>query len=115
MDIRVINDRVVVEKDKDKELTSGGIYIPPSVQKEQSRGIIVAVGSGKIIGIEKFPLEVKVGDHVVFDRYAGIDVEIGEGEGKKKYWVIRENDIVCVLEKKCCDNMEADCCGMKGE
>jgi len=110
MNIKVINDRVVVEKDKDKELTSGGIYIPPSVQKEQSRGIVVAVGSGKIIGIEKFPLEIKVGDHVVFDRYAGIDVEIGEGEGKKKYWVIRENDIVCVLDKGCCGGNGENCC-----
>lgn len=96
MNIRPLQDRVVVYRLEDKERTSaGGIVIPDSAAEKPSEGKIVAVGPGKFENGEVRPLSVKVGDCILFGKYAGTEVKVGG----KEYVVMREDDIMGVIEK----------------
>jgi len=95
MKIRPLHDRVLVKRLEEEEKTKGGIIIPDTAKEKPIEGEIVAVGNGKILeNGEVKPLEVKVGDKVLFGKYAGTEITI-EGE---EYLMMREDDILGVIE-----------------
>jgi chaperonin GroES len=89
LSIKPIADRVVVEAAPAEEKTASGIYIPDTAKEKPQRGTIVAVGDGK----KDEPLTVKVGDEVLYGKYAGTEIT----HDGKEYLIMREADIYAVL------------------
>lgn len=95
MNIQPLNDRVVIKRCEEDKITPGGIVIPDSAAEKPVKGEVVAVGKGKTLDNgELCPLEVKVGDKVLFGKYAGNEIKIGD----EKLLVMRESDIMAVFE-----------------
>lgn len=95
MNIRPLHDRVIVRRMAEERTSPGGIVIPDSAAEKPIQGEVVAVGNGKVLeNGEVRPLEVKVGDKVLFSKYGGTEVKI-EGE---ELLVLREDDITGVIE-----------------
>ena len=95
MNIRPLHDRVIVKRMAEERTSPGGIVIPDSAAEKPIQGEVVAVGNGKVLeNGEVRPLEVKVGDKVLFSKYGGTEVKI-EGED---LLVLREDDITGVIE-----------------
>jgi len=95
MNIRPLHDRVVVKRMEEERTSAGGIVIPDSATEKPDKGEIIAAGNGKIMeNGDVRPLDVKVGDQVLFGKYAGTSVKV-EGE---ELLVMREDDIVAVIE-----------------
>ncbi len=94
--IKPLDDRVVVEQHKAEEMTAGGIVLPEQAKEKPTRGTVLAVGPGKLLDNgNRGPLSVKVGDDVFYGKYSGTDVEING----KKYTVLRESDVLAIIEK----------------
>ena len=94
MKIRPLNDRVVVKRHEEETKTKGGIIIPDSAKEKPLEGTVVAIGSGKVLKNGKsLPLDVKVGDKVLFGKYSGTEVKL-DGE---EHTLLREDDILAVL------------------
>jgi chaperonin GroES len=95
MNIRPLQDRVIVQRLEEEEKTKGGIIIPDTAKEKPMEGKIIAVGKGKIRDDGKLsPLDIKVGEKVLFSKYAGTEIKI-EGE---EYLIMREDDILGVIE-----------------
>lgn len=95
MAIRPLHDRVLVRRLEDETTTPGGIVIPDSAKEKPAQGEIIAAGNGKILeNGDVRPLDVKVGDKVLFGKYAGTEVKV-DGE---ELLVMREDDIVGVID-----------------
>jgi chaperonin GroES len=94
MSIRPLHDRVIVKRVEEETTTPGGIVLPGSAAEKPSQGKVLAVGSGKLLenGTVR-PLEVKVGDKVLFGKYSGNEVKV-DGED---LIVMREDDIMGIL------------------
>ena len=96
MKIRPLQDRIVVKRIEEEEKTKGGIIIPDSAKEKPMEGEVIAVGTGKILeNGKKQPLEVKIGDRVLFSKYAGTDIKIDGVE----HLIMKEDDILGVIEK----------------
>jgi chaperonin GroES len=96
MNIKPLNDRVLVLRIEEEEKTSGGIIIPDTAKEKPQEGRIVAVGPGKKDDDGKrIPLAVKVGDRVLFGKYAGTEIKIDGIE----HLIMREDDILGIIEK----------------
>ncbi|HOE79982.1 MAG TPA: co-chaperone GroES [Smithellaceae bacterium] len=96
MKIRPLQDRIIVKRLEEEEKTKGGIIIPDTAKEKPIEGKIIAVGKGKKTEDGKvIPLDVKVGDKVLFSKYGGTDIKI-DGE---EYLIMREDDILGVIEK----------------
>ena len=94
MKIRPLHDRVVVERVEEERKTAGGIVIPDNAAEKPDQGKVIAVGNGKILEDGKLrPLDVKVGDRILFGKYSGATVKI---EGTE-YLVMREDDIMGIV------------------
>ena len=95
MNIRPLHDRVVVRRKEEETTSPGGIVLPDSATEKPVQGEIVAVGKGKILeNGDVRPLDVKVGDTVLFGKYSGTEIKIGGEE----VLVMREEDIMGVVE-----------------
>jgi len=96
MNIIPLGDRVVLKQISAEETTKAGIVLPATVEKEKpEQGEVVAVGKGRMLKDGKrAPLEVKVGDKVLFSRYSPTEVKVD----KKDYLVVKEEDILAILE-----------------
>jgi len=95
MNIRPLHDRIIVERVEEETTTAGGIIIPDTAKEKPQKGKIIAVGKGKATEDGKvLALDVKVGDVVLFGKYAGTDIKI---DGKE-YLMMREDDILGVIE-----------------
>jgi len=96
MNIRPLQDRVILKRLKEEEKTKGGIIIPDTAKEKPIEGEVVAVGNGKLLddGTVK-KLDVKVGDRVLFGKYSGTEVKL---DGEERL-IVREEDILAVLEK----------------
>jgi chaperonin GroES len=95
MNIRPLQDRVIVQRLEEEEKTKGGIIIPDTAKEKPMEGKIIAVGKGKVRDDGKVsPLDIKVGEKVLFSKYAGTEIKI-EGE---EYLIMREDDILGVIE-----------------
>ena len=92
--IRPLHDRVVIKRMEEERTSAGGIVIPDTANNEKpTRGEVVAVGKGSIKEGKIHPLEVKVGDKVLFGKYTGTEVKIDN----KEYVIMREEDILAVV------------------
>jgi chaperonin GroES len=96
MKIRPLQDRVIVKRlEQEDEKTKGGLIIPDTAKEKPQQGKIVAVGKGKVNDDGKInPLDVKVGDKILFGKYAGSEIKL-EGE---EHLIMREEDILGVVE-----------------
>ncbi len=93
MNIKPLGDRVVVQVMEREEKTKGGIVLPDTAKERPQEGKVVAAGPGRTLDNgERVPLEVKVGDRVLFSKYGGTEVKI-DGE---EYLILRESDILAV-------------------
>jgi chaperonin GroES len=96
MNIRPLYDRIVVKRLEGEGKTKGGIIIPDTAKEKPAEGEVVAVGGGQVLadGSQR-PVDVKVGDTVLFGKYSGTEVEI-DGE---KHVVLREDDVLAVTKE----------------
>jgi len=96
MQLKPLGDRVVIKVLSQEEKTKGGIVLPDTAKEKPQEGEVVAVGSGRVLeNGQKLPIEVKVGERVIFSKYAGTEVKI-EGE---EYLILSERDILAVINK----------------
>ncbi len=94
MNIRPLNDRIVVKRIEERESTRNGIIIPDSAQEKPQEGEVLAVGHGKRLeNGELVALDVKVGDRVIFGKYSGTDTKLDGTD----YIIMREDDVLCIL------------------
>ena len=94
MSLKPLNDRVLVKRLESEERTASGLYIPDTAKEKPSKGEVVAVGPGKHADDGKLvPMTVKVGDMVLFNKYAGTEVKIDGAE----HLVMREEDILAII------------------
>lgn len=95
MNLRPLQDRIIVKRVEEETKTAGGIFIPETAKEKPQRGKVVAAGKGKKTEDGKvLPLDVKVGDIVLFGKYAGTEVKVDGDE----YLMMREDDILAVIE-----------------
>lgn len=87
--IKPLADRVLVEPKEAETKTASGLYIPDTAKEKPQEGKVIAAGPGK----KDEPMEVKVGDEVLYGKYAGIEVTV---EGKK-YLIVKQSDILAIL------------------
>ncbi len=95
MNFKPMSDQVLVKRSESETRTASGIIIPDSAQEKPRKGVVAAVGPGRLSEKGKrLPLEVKAGDKVLLGRYSGTDIKI-EGE---EYVIVKESDILAVME-----------------
>ncbi len=96
MSIRPLHDRVVVKRLEQETKTASGIVLPDAAAEKPDQGEVIAVGNGKILEDGKVrPLDVKIGDRVLFGKYSGQAVKVNGNE----VLVMREDDIMAIVEK----------------
>lgn len=95
MTIRPLGDKIVIKVIEDAEQTSGGIFIPDSAKEKSQKGKVIAIGEGKLNEkSEREPMDVKVGEVVLFAKYAGTDVKVGDENLK----IMSVSDVLGVIE-----------------
>ncbi len=95
MKVKPLADRVLVKRIEEEEVRKGGIIIPDTAKEKPQKGEVIAVGPGRVDeNGKRIPMEVKVGDKVIFSKYAGSEVKI-DGE---EYLIMREDDILAIIE-----------------
>ncbi len=94
MIIKPLGDSVVIKKLEAEETTKSGIILPGSAQEQPQLAEIMAVGPGGLIEGKEVIMEVKVGDKVIFSKYAGTEVKFDEEE----YTILRQNDILAIVD-----------------
>jgi chaperonin GroES len=93
--IKPLDDRVVIETMEQDEKTSGGIFLPETAKEKPQRGKVLAVGPGRLADEgERIPASVKKGDHVLFGKFSGTEVEV---DGKEVL-IMRESDLLAIIE-----------------
>ena len=96
MKLRPLHDRVVIRRTEEERKSPGGIVIPDTAAEKPIRGEVIAVGKGKILENGKVrPMDLRVGDRVLFGKYSGTEVKVAGEE----LIVAREEDIMAVIEK----------------
>lgn len=91
INLRPLDDRLVVEPHEAEERTAGGIVLPDAAKEKPQRGVVVAVGPGKLLDSgERGTLSVAVGDEVIYGKYSGTEIEVNGKEVK----ILRESDIL---------------------
>jgi chaperonin GroES len=90
LNITPLHDRVIVRRLEAKETAAGGIIIPDTAKEKPQEGEVIAVGPGKVEKGHRIPLDVKVGDRILFGKYTGSEIKIDEQE----YLILREDEIL---------------------
>jgi chaperonin GroES len=90
VNITPLHDRVLVRRLEEKETAKGGIIIPDTAKEKPHEGEVIAIGSGKMEKGHRIPLDVKVGDRILFGKYMGNDIKIDDQE----YLILREDEIL---------------------
>jgi chaperonin GroES len=94
MKVRPLHDRLIVRRIEEKETVRGGIIIPDTAKEKPQEGEVQAVGNGKILDNgTKVPMEVKVGDKILFGKYSGTDIKI-DGE---EVLILREDEVLAIV------------------
>jgi chaperonin GroES len=94
MNLRPLQDRIIVKRLEEETMTAGGIFIPETAKEKPMKGEVVAVGNGKKTEDGKvIPVDVKKGDKVLFGKYAGTEIKIDGQE----YLIMREDDILGIM------------------
>jgi chaperonin GroES len=95
MKIRPLHDRILVERIEEQEVMKGGIIIPDTAKEKPQEAKVIAVGGGKVTDEgTKLPMDVKVGDRILFGKYSGSEVRIDD----KDYLILREEDVLAILD-----------------
>ena len=95
MNLRPLQDRILVERVEEDEKTKGGIIIPDTAKEKPAEGKVVAVGTGRLGEDGKvLPMDLKVGDSILFSKYGGTDVKIDGND----YLIMRQEDVLGVIE-----------------
>jgi chaperonin GroES len=94
MNLKPLGDRVVLKVKESDEKTKSGIVLPDTSKEKPVQATVVAVGTGEIVDGKKIPLDVKVGDTVVYSKFSGTEIKIDDNE----YLIVRQNDILAILE-----------------
>ena len=94
MNITPLADRVVIKSSEELEKTAGGIYVPDSAKEKPQEGEIVAAGKGRVEDGKDIPMEVKVGDKVLYGKYSGQEITVDGDE----YVIMRESDIFAIIK-----------------
>jgi chaperonin GroES len=95
MNIRPLYDRIVVKRIEQQEQKVGGLFIPDSAKEKPQEGEVVAVGKGKRLEDGKvIPLDVQVGDRILFGKYSGSDIKLDQDE----YLIMREDEVLGILD-----------------
>ena len=94
MNLKPLGDRVVLKVKESDEKTKSGIYMPDTSKEKPLQASVVAVGSGEIIDGKKVPLELKVGDIVVYSKFSGTEIKIDDDD----YLIVKQSDILAVIE-----------------
>lgn len=93
--LKPLADRIVAKPTEASETTRGGIILPDSVRERPQEAEVIAVGPGRVSETgAKTPLQVKIGDRIIYSKYGGTEVKLGEHE----YVILREDDILAVTE-----------------
>ena len=96
MNIRPLDDRLVVKQAEAETKTATGIVLPDSAKEKPTRGKVISVGPGKMLDSgSRAPIAVSVGNEVYYGKYAGTEVKVGE----EKFVILRESDLLGVIEK----------------
>ena len=96
MNIKPLHDRLVVKRLAEEEKTKGGIIIPDAAKEKPVEGEVIAVGAGKVLEVGKLrPLDVKVGDRVLFGKYSGSEIKLHGVE----HLILREDEVLGIVEK----------------
>ena len=93
VNVTPLHDRVLVRRLEEKETAKGGIIIPDTAKEKPQEGEVMAVGASKIEKGKRVPLDVKVGDRILFGKYTGNDITIDDQE----YMILREEEILATL------------------
>ena len=91
--VNPLADRVVVRALEETEQMRGGLYIPDTAKEKPQQGEIIAVGPGKFEDGKRVPMEVKVGDKVLYGKYSGTEVTIDNNQ----YLILRESDVLAII------------------
>jgi chaperonin GroES len=92
--VRPLGDRVLVKPKAREEMTKSGIVLPDTAKEKPQEGSIVAVGTGRLLESgERVPMEVKVGDTVLYSKYAGTEIKLDEED----HLILRESDILAIM------------------
>ena len=95
MNVRPLHDRIVIRRIEEKETIKGGIIIPDTAKEKPQEGEVIAVGHGKKTDKgEVIPVDVKVGDRILFGKYSGTEIKLEDQE----YLIIREDEVLGVIE-----------------
>jgi chaperonin GroES len=95
MKIKPLGDRIIVKRLEEEERTKGGIIIPDTAKEKPQQGKVIAIGPGKLNEKgERLPMEVKENDKILFGKYAGTEVKIGDEE----YLIIHQDDVLGIIE-----------------
>jgi chaperonin GroES len=96
MNIRPLHDRVLVKRLDEQESVIGSIIVPDTAKEKPQQGEVIGVGNGKVLDTgDRAPIDVKVGDRILFGKYSGSEVKV---EGSE-YLIVREDEILAVLPK----------------
>lgn len=96
MKLKPLGDKIVVKPIEKEEKTKSGIVLPDTAKEKPQEGEVVAVGPGKFEKGERVPMEVKVGDHVIYSKYGGTEVKV-DGE---EYLILSQSEVLAIVEKK---------------
>ncbi len=95
MNLKPLNDRIVIEPSAKEEKTAGGIILPDNAQEKPQRGTVIAVGPGKRLDSGQLaPMDIKIGDVVMYGKYSGTEVTVGG----KEVTILRAEDVLAILE-----------------
>ena len=90
-----LHDRILVKRSEEKETVKGGIIVPDTAKEKPQEGEVIAVGAGKLHEGKRIPMDVQVGDRVLFGKFSGTDIKIEDEE----YLILREEDVLGKLAK----------------
>ncbi len=95
MALRPLNDRIIAKRLEQESVSKGGILIPDSAKEKPAKAVVIAVGPGKLAKDgSRMPMEIKVGDEVLFGKYAGSEVKL-DGE---EHVILKQDDILAIIE-----------------
>ena len=93
MNLKPLSDRVILKVKEKEEATKSGIVLPDSAKEKPQEAVVIAVGSGEIVDGKKVPLDVSVGDRVIYSKYSGMEIKL-DGE---EYLIVKQNDILAII------------------
>ena len=94
MNIKPLGDRIIIRVIESEETTKSGIVLPGTAKEKPMQGEVLAVGSGEMVDGKKIPLELKVGDKVIYSKYSGTEVKRDGNE----YLIVRQSDVLAIIE-----------------